>query len=723
MDHQGAEEASVGKENMPDLQPHRSYPPSPKLQRRTKSANALDQANFFDLSMTRPASSDDFWAHDSQAFASNRVGMLTPTHSPPAPLIDFNHSHNSPARHFPADRKTMSSQVHTPPASPRHPLQPSRSHSSLGDKAPVGYRLSDVERGHYRSISLQNTNYYYSDEFLSSLRQEINYQAPGPDYTRNIYIELLSPQISLALVEPLFHDFGTIQFSFSPWNNPSDGLVVMFFNLNDAKNAFDTFSASPIHNIGFSVHLLSHEATFNCIHGTFGNELSRIPVNTLNQGILRVKGMTNRNDQSVLSIFQYFGGIRSLWCTAHQDSFFYTVEFWDTRSAERAQQALHLKMVLGDILSVQYDQSRTTHSSSFFSTEKNLIRMGSVNTPFHNLKSERIPLRDANSRVWASVEGSENLVLDAKRKGMSGFSTESREYLRESPDIQSLTSGQPTLKDYAAKYNPNMPLHNKSSKESKENELDLYNIAMGVDTRTTFMIRNIPNKYTQQMLISFLNKTHKGQYDFLYLRMDFKNRCNVGYAFINFSGPPAVLSFAERVVGKKWSKFNSDKVCTLSYANVQGKRALIQKFRNSSVMLEDPSYRPKIFYTSGLLCGEEEPFPEPTTVIRPRSDVLFSRDNAGLPHKRSNPDFGSDTGSSNRSCTRKGAIENPAVDGCQSRPSTPALSGDALCDELDFQRLSISSHYNDVRSSAPSAGPSGQFGGRWNAHSTDGNTA
>lgn len=55
--------------------------------------------------------------------------------------------------------------------------------------------------------------------------------------------------------------------------------------------------------------------------------------------------------------------------------------------------------------------------------------------------------------------------------------------------------------------------------------------------KTTIMLRNIPNKYTQAMLLEAVNSGFKGLYDFLYLPIDFKNKCNVGYAFINFIHP------------------------------------------------------------------------------------------------------------------------------------------------------------------------------------------
>ncbi|CEG78003.1 Putative RNA-binding protein [Rhizopus microsporus] len=164
--------------------------------------------------------------------------------------------------------------------------------------------------------------------------------------------------------------------------------------------------------------------------------------------------------------------------------------------------------------------------------------------------------------------------------------------------------------------------HEVSSRESLSKpcgkEIDIEKIRSGQDKRTTFMIRNIPNKYTQKMLKDMLDETHKNTYDFLYLRMDFRNHCNVGYAFINFIDPKSVITLAEQKMGKKWTMFNSEKRLSISYAAVQGKEALIQKFRNSHVMAEEEAYQPKIFYSSGSLQGQEQPFPKPNTAYQKR---------------------------------------------------------------------------------------------------------
>ncbi|KAF9764172.1 Protein MEI2-like 2 [Nosema granulosis] len=125
------------------------------------------------------------------------------------------------------------------------------------------------------------------------------------------------------------------------------------------------------------------------------------------------------------------------------------------------------------------------------------------------------------------------------------------------------------------------------------------------DRRTTCMIKNIPNKYTQKMLIDLLNEHHFGCYDFVYLRMDFKNKCNVGYAFVNMIDPLCIVSFHKKINNKGWKKFSSNKIAQLTYASIQSLESLKKKFRKSSVMQEQESYRPKLFYADGPLKGYE----------------------------------------------------------------------------------------------------------------------
>lgn len=139
----------------------------------------------------------------------------------------------------------------------------------------------------------------------------------------------------------------------------------------------------------------------------------------------------------------------------------------------------------------------------------------------------------------------------------------------------------------------------------KQFHLDLEKIQSGEDTRTTLMIKNIPNKYTSKMLLAAIDEFHKGTYDFLYLPIDFKNKCNVGYAFINMRSPLLIIPFYETFNGKKWEKFNSEKVAYLAYARIQGKNALVNHFQNSSLMNEDKRCRPIVFHSDGSETGDQ----------------------------------------------------------------------------------------------------------------------
>lgn len=171
----------------------------------------------------------------------------------------------------------------------------------------------------------------------------------------------------------------------------------------------------------------------------------------------------------------------------------------------------------------------------------------------------------------------------------------------------------------------------------KQYELDLDRILRGDDNRTTLMIKNIPNKYTSKMLLAAIDERHRGTYDFIYLPIDFKNKCNVGYAFINMTDPTLIVPFYQSFNGKKWEKFNSEKVASLAYARIQGKSALIAHFQNSSLMNEDKRCRPILFNTDGPNAGDQVPFPMGVNV---RTRPGKARTNTQEENQGSPPNFG-----------------------------------------------------------------------------------
>ncbi|MQL96954.1 hypothetical protein Taro_029637 [Colocasia esculenta] len=191
----------------------------------------------------------------------------------------------------------------------------------------------------------------------------------------------------------------------------------------------------------------------------------------------------------------------------------------------------------------------------------------------------------------------------------------------------------------------------------KQYELDIDRIIRGEDSRTTLMIKNIPNKYTSKMLLAAIDEHHRGTYDFIYLPIDFKNKCNVGYAFINMIDPQKIIPFFQAFNGKKWEKFNSEKVASLAYARIQGKASLIAHFQNSSLMNEDKRCRPILFHTDGPNAGDPEPFPMGVNIRsrpgRPRTSTNEDNNQGGPP----NPTNGEE--SSNGAHPSSGSTKDP----------------------------------------------------------------
>ncbi|KAL0391711.1 UNVERIFIED_CONTAM: protein terminal ear1 [Sesamum radiatum] len=100
-------------------------------------------------------------------------------------------------------------------------------------------------------------------------------------------------------------------------------------------------------------------------------------------------------------------------------------------------------------------------------------------------------------------------------------------------------------------------------------------------SKTTVMIKNIPNQLRRDFLLDFLDSycdTYSLEYDFLYVPMDFRTKNNLGYAFVNFTTGGAALRFMQILQNYRWNtvkidegSFLSKKICNITWARIQGK--------------------------------------------------------------------------------------------------------------------------------------------------------
>lgn len=229
----------------------------------------------------------------------------------------------------------------------------------------------------------------------------------------------------------------------------------------------------------------------------------------------------------------------------------------------------------------------------------------------NNILSNTTPLPDMSSFNRVSYSPDFNLqqpYYNVNMASTGNFSNDSSDFIQNmQPHMQyynpSLGSTWPKIPQMEQSETPkystipvkqNSKSHKKVSvKEKTKFELKLENIINGADPRTTLMIRNIPNKYTQAMLKNELDLNHKGLYDAIYLPIDPKNQCNCGYAFVNVIHPVIILSMFMEFNGKSWKNFNSEKICELAYGRLQGQDQLLSQLDGSGVMQQsDPSKKP-----------------------------------------------------------------------------------------------------------------------------------
>ncbi|KAJ7001327.1 hypothetical protein NC653_011682 [Populus alba x Populus x berolinensis] len=117
------------------------------------------------------------------------------------------------------------------------------------------------------------------------------------------------------------------------------------------------------------------------------------------------------------------------------------------------------------------------------------------------------------------------------------------------------------------------------------------------------MIRNIPNRYTREMLTEFLDshcmmenekaklqnsdstkETIVSAFDFLYLPVDFATR--------------AAWKFCLSAKNQAWDVFQSNKIREIACARIQGKEQLVKRFEKSTFECDSDEYLP-VSYSPG----------------------------------------------------------------------------------------------------------------------------
>ena len=107
------------------------------------------------------------------------------------------------------------------------------------------------------------------------------------------------------------------------------------------------------------------------------------------------------------------------------------------------------------------------------------------------------------------------------------------------------------------------------------------------DRRTTVMIKNIPNKFSKDMILNLINQHFKCAYDIFILPTDVNGYKNFGYSFINFTCSYYIPNFYFLFNGKKWPNTNSQKTCEITYSKIQGRNNLLLHYSNKIIFYND----------------------------------------------------------------------------------------------------------------------------------------
>lgn len=210
------------------------------------------------------------------------------------------------------------------------------------------------------------------------------------------------------------------------------------------------------------------------------------------------------------------------------------------------------------------------------------------------MESPSRPLREV--RTCPQLERLNDILVGCQRQGFSWYDDGLEEALASSAcstvspgsrpglkrqvwslDFSSTAPSDPGVKEYSHKDVPRRA-HFQSE--------PLCEVSSGSrELPTTLMIRNIPNRYSQQDLLEELEELgFAGLIDFVYLPRDKSAKASIGYAFVNFADGASAQRCMDLLPGHTFSRCGGKgRRAQVSVAHMQGVDANLAHYERSAV--------------------------------------------------------------------------------------------------------------------------------------------
>ena len=113
--------------------------------------------------------------------------------------------------------------------------------------------------------------------------------------------------------------------------------------------------------------------------------------------------------------------------------------------------------------------------------------------------------------------------------------------------------------------------------EDKKLQLNGHKIYTGEDKRTTILIKNIPKNMTKNQFKMVLEKI--ANINFIYIPLFMLTRDNLRCAFVNVVNSKSIIDIYLKLRKINFIYDNPNTKIEISYSNLQGRKALIDNFR------------------------------------------------------------------------------------------------------------------------------------------------